>query len=60
MSICYLCYDCAKLLKMNGTSAVNEVGRKYCEGCGDNEDHLITVDAAKCDRKITKWNRKHR
>ena len=60
MSISYLCQDCAKKLKMKGFNAVNEVGRKHCEGCGDNDDYLIVVDKDKCDRKIDKYNRKFR
>ena len=57
MSIKYLCQDCAKLLKLNGFDAVNEVGRKCCEGCGNNEDYLIVVSADKVEAAIAKWNR---
>lgn len=52
MSISYLCYDCAKKLNMHGFDAVNEVGRKNCEGCGDNEANLIVVDADICATAI--------
>ena len=58
MSIKYLCYDCSKLLKLKGFDAVNEVGRKHCEGCGDNDDCLVVVNAAKCDKAISKYNKK--
>lgn len=60
MAIKYLCYNCAKLLDLTGCSAVNEVGRKYCEGCGDNKDNLIVVGAEECDTAIEKWNADHR
>lgn len=55
----YLCYECAKLLKLTGMSAVNEVGRKKCEGCGGNRDNLIVVNADDCDNAIEKWNIEH-
>lgn len=38
-----LCVDCAKELKVTGFSSVNEVGRKYCEKCGTNEDCLLVI-----------------
>jgi hypothetical protein len=41
---------------MSGPAAVNEVGRKNCEGCGDNEDNLVVVDAKECDLQIKQWN----
>lgn len=52
MSIKYLCPDCAAYLKMSGPPARNEVGRKSCESCGDNQDNLIVVGADECDRAI--------
>lgn len=58
MVIKYLCPKCSKLLGMTGFDAVNEVGRKNCEGCGGNDDNLIVVDACECDRKIRDWNAK--
>ena len=42
-TIIYLCPDCRKKFKMSGFHAVNEVGRKSCEECGDNEDHLHVI-----------------
>lgn len=61
MSIKYLCFDCAKLLDVrNRLSAVNEVGRKHCEGCGWNRDNLVVIDADECDSKIAEWNRAHK
>ena len=57
--ISHLCYDCAKQLKIKGFAAVNEVGRKHCGGCGDNDDNLVCVDKIKCDMKIRKWNREN-
>jgi hypothetical protein len=41
---------------MSGPAAVNEVHRKNCEGCGDNRDNLVVVDAEECDLKIKQWN----
>lgn len=58
MAVKYICCDCAKLLKMTGFTAINEVGRKYCEWCGGNDDNLVCVDAEKCDKKIEDWKRK--
>lgn len=59
MSIKYLCSGCCVLLKMSGFDAVNEVGRKYCEGCGGNDDDLTVVDADECDEAIKRWNIEH-
>jgi len=59
MSISYLCQRCAELLGMTGFDAVNEVGRKFCEGCGDNQDNLICVDSYKCDESIRMHNQRH-
>ena len=55
-AIKYLCRNCAVLLRITGPDAVNEVGRKFCEGCGDNRDCLIVVDAEECIAKINKYN----
>ncbi len=49
MSIKYLCYDCNEIFRLNGFDAVNEVGRKYCERCGNNEDDLVVVDGDEYD-----------
>lgn len=54
--ISYLCEDCSKLLDISGFDAVNEVGRKYCEGCGNNEDNLTVVDKEECDKAIKAHN----
>ena len=43
MSIRYVCYNCAKKLKLGGFSAINEVGRKFCDCCGSNDDDLDVV-----------------
>lgn len=59
MSIRYLCPRCSELLNLTGIEAVNEVGRKNCEGCGDNEDNLISVDTKDCDDAIAEWNSEH-
>lgn len=59
MAISYLCPKCSNLLQITGLDAVNEVGRKYCEGCGANDDNLISVDAIKCNENIKHWNNKH-
>ena len=58
MAISYLCHDCVILLCLNGFDATNEVGRKYCEGCGNNEDNLVVVDADICDVAISMTNKK--
>ena len=55
-SIKYLCSDCAPILKLNGFDAVNEAGRKWCEGCGDNTCSLVVVSAYKVDEAIKKYN----
>lgn len=60
MTIKYLCYNCAKLLNLSGFDAVNEVGRKHCEGCGDNQDNLTVIGAEECNRAIEQWNDTHR
>lgn len=52
----YLCPECLALLKLTGFLAVNEVGRKNCEGCGGNEDNLTVVDGPKCEAAIKKYN----
>jgi len=57
MSIKYLCYPCAKLLKVTGVGTVNKDGRKFCEGCKGNEDNIVVVDAEECDHAIDEWNR---
>lgn len=58
MGVKLLCSTCSDLLKLKGFSAVNEVGRKFCEGCGNNQDNLVVVDAIKCDKAIKKYNKK--
>jgi hypothetical protein len=45
MEIKYLCLACSDLLKLRGPRAVNEIGRKSCASCGDNEDNLIIINA---------------
>ncbi len=59
MLITYLCTKCSKLLNLKGFDAVNEVGRKYCEGCGDNNNNLIVVDNYKCMDAISKYNKEN-
>lgn len=59
MAISYLCPRCAAELGLTGFRAANEVGRKYCVGCGDNQDNLIVVDEYECDEKIQRWNKEH-
>jgi len=49
-SICYVCYDCSRFLDLMGFRAINEVGRKSCEHCGDNSDNLQVV-------KVTEYNK---
>ena len=46
------------MLNFSGFAAVNEVGRKYCEGCGDNEDNLVCVNGDECAEAIRKANKK--
>jgi len=41
---------------MKGFNAVNEVGRKYCFGCGSNEDNLTVVDREDCILAVQKLN----
>ena len=43
MSIEYLCKHCVGVFNLKGFDAVNEVGRKYCAGCGNNDDDLLVV-----------------
>ncbi len=56
MSIELLCSRCSKLLNLSGFDAVNEVGRKHCVGCGNNEDDLVVVNKRECDAAIDSYN----
>lgn len=56
MPIKYLCLRCSKVLNLSGFDAVNKIGRKYCEGCGNNDDNLLVVDANECDCAINNIN----
>lgn len=58
MAIEYLCESCAKTLKLKGFSAVNEVGRKHCVGCGNNDDDLLVINKRDCDKAIDSYNAK--
>lgn len=61
MSIKYLCPICKEKLKISSYGfAVNEVGRKNCEGCGDNQDNLFIVDAYSCEKAIEKYNERNK
>lgn len=42
-TIKYICTECSKIIYLTGFYAVNEVGRKYCDICGDNDDNLMVV-----------------
>ena len=58
MPIRYLCPGCKKTLNMKiGFDAVNEIGRKHCHGCGDNQDNLTVVDSIACDEAIRRANK---
>ncbi|MCK5611216.1 hypothetical protein KAR91_55615 [Candidatus Pacearchaeota archaeon] len=53
MEIVYLCPSCSKTLGLNHTiSAVNEVGRKYCEHCDSNENNLDVVGKSVYESKF--------
>jgi hypothetical protein len=39
---------------MLGFRATNEVGRKYCFMCNDNDDNLIVVDKQELQDKLEK------
>lgn len=56
MAIEYLCSDCAELLKLSRFTAVNEIGRKYCVGCGNNDDDLLVINKRDCDKAIDSYN----
>jgi hypothetical protein len=59
MGVCYLCPVCAETLSLHGFDTVNEVGRKHCEGCGENKyDNLMCVDEYECGEQIKKYNKK--
>jgi hypothetical protein len=55
MSIGYLCKWCARQLRMTGSCAVNEVGRKRCTICEDNYDNLIVVDKGEMQIALKRW-----
>ena len=59
MSICYLCFKCRRQLKIQGFDAVNEVGRKYCERCGSNEDDLHVIGKEEYNKSLNSDGKKH-
>lgn len=54
--IVYLCPECKEILNLSGFKAVNEVGRKSCEGCGSNENNLIVVGIDKYNEAVDHYN----
>lgn len=55
--ICYLCKDCSqKLGQLHTPSVINEVGRKSCYGCGDNEKALDVYDKEIIFPLVEKYN----
>lgn len=44
MVVKYLCASCCKILHVESNGiGTNEVGRKFCEACGDNDDRCMHV-----------------
>ena len=52
MAIRYACCNCRDILNVSGYRAVNEVGRKYCDGCGLNHGDLECIDRDKFDKAV--------
>lgn len=55
LSIRYVCSECRETLNVSGFPTVNEVGRKYCDACGSNEDDLEVVDQEKFDIAMKRY-----
>ncbi len=58
MSIRYVCFDCGEKLNLSGFEAVNEVGRKQCDSCGDNQNRLYVVDTIKYNKGVNRHNKR--
>lgn len=59
MSILYACSKCREMLGgISGSSVVNEVGRKSCEGCGANHDNLESFNSDSLTARINAHNKK--
>ncbi len=39
----YVCNTCEAILNLQGYPVANEIGRKFCDRCDDNEDNLSSV-----------------
>ena len=54
----YVCTSCRQITGLFGGHAVNEVGRKSCDGCGSNKDDLQTVSEAAFDKAVKEYHTK--